>query len=205
VSTSEVYGHRENRSYLKEEDDKVLHGKYTVRNEYAIAKLLAEIALCNRAKVDPNLRYQIIRPFNVTGAYQLPDGGFVLPRFVKQALAGEDITVYYSGQQMRAFTWVKDIVHGIHMISACQSWNQDWNIGNEANQQTILYLAERVKALTHSSSRIIHVDPVDLHGPLFSEAPEKIPNSEKIRTLLGWKPTKYIDEVIEEVIEFYRN
>jgi nucleoside-diphosphate-sugar epimerase len=207
ISTSEIYGHREHKSYLQEQDDKVLHGEFTVRNEYAVAKLLSEIVLANHAKINKSFKYQIVRPFNVTGKYQLPDGGFVLPRFVKQALTNQDITVYYSGQQLRAFTWVKDIVDGIYLTSIAPEnfWNQEWNIGNELNEQTILYLAEKVKEMTNSSSKIIHVDPKELHSSLFSEAPEKIPNSEKIKKQLGWKPTKYVDEVISEVVEFYRS
>lgn len=206
VSTSEVYGYRSEKSYLKEDDDKVLHGNFTVRNEYAISKLLSEIVLANQGKIDPNFKYQIVRPFNVTGEYQLPDGGFVLPRFVNQALSNKDITVYYDGLQLRAFTWVKDIVEGIFLISKAPNnlWNQEWNVGNEKNENTILYLAERVKDLTQSNSKIIHIDPVQLHGPLFTEAPEKIPNSEKIKTLLNWSATKNIDEVIKEVINFYK-
>lgn len=206
VSTSEIYGYRSEKSYLKEEDDKILHGNFTVRNEYAISKLLSEIVLTNQSKIDPDFKYQIIRPFNVTGEYQLPDGGFVLPRFVNQALNNSDITVYYSGHQLRAFTWVKDIVEGIFLTSEAPNnlWNQEWNIGNEKNENTILYLAERVKHLTQSTSKIIHVDPVQLHGPLFTEAPEKIPNSEKIKKLLNWEATKNTDEVIEEVINFYK-
>ena len=207
VSTAEIYGYRENISYLIENDDKVLRGEFTVRNEYAIAKLLSEIVLSNQAKVDGNFRYQIIRPFNVTGARQLPDGGFVLPRFVEQALLDDDITVYYSGQQFRAFTWVNDIVDGIYLTSCApdQLWNNEWNIGNEVNERTILYLAERVKNISGSSSKIVHIDPRELHGQFFSEAPEKIPNSDKIKKMLGWKPTKVVDEVIDEVIEFYKN
>lgn len=207
VSTSEIYGYREHKSYLKEEDDKLLHGEFTVRNEYAIAKLLSEIVLVNQSKVNKDFRFQIIRPFNVTGKYQLPDGGFVLPRFVVQALKEEDITVYYDGSQLRAFTWVKDIVEGIYLTTVAPEkyWNQEWNIGNEKNERTIKYLAEKVKQYTKTSSTISHVDPVKLHGPLFAEAPEKIPNSEKIKNLLGWNPTKDVDEVIKEVIDFYVN
>jgi nucleoside-diphosphate-sugar epimerase len=205
ISTSEIYGHRDEKSYLDEEGDKVLHGEFTVRNEYAIAKLLSEIVLTNQAKINPDFKYQIIRPFNVTGKYQLPDGGFVLPRFVQQALSGKDITVYYDGLQLRAFTWVKDIVDGIYLTSIAseEHWNQEWNIGNEKNERSILYLAERVKEITESISKICHVDPKELHGPLFAEAPEKIPNSDKIKTLLNWKPTKGVDEVIAEVVEYY--
>ena len=207
ISTSEIYGHRDEKSYLEEESDKVLHGEFTVRNEYAIAKLLSEIVLTNQAKINPDFRYQIIRPFNVTGKYQLPDGGFVLPRFVNQALKGEDITVYYDGLQLRAFTWVKDIVDGIYLTSIAddKNWNEEWNIGNEKNERTILYLAERVKEITNTESKIVNVDPVELHGPLFAEAPEKIPNSEKIKERLGWKATKGVDEVIQEVVEYYQS
>ena len=206
ISTSEIYGHRDRKSYLKEEGDKVLRGKFTVRNEYAIAKLLAEIVLTNQAKIDPSFRYQIVRPFNVTGKYQLPDGGFVLPRFVTQSLNDDDITVYYDGLQLRAFTWVKDIVDGIYLTASArdQDYNQEWNIGNEQNERTILYLAEKVKELTNTESKIIYTDPTELHGPLFAEAPEKIPNSEKIKERLGWQPTKGVDEVIQEVVQYYR-
>jgi len=207
VSTSEIYGYRKQKSYLKESDDKVLHGEFTVRNEYAMAKLLAEIVLSNHAKIDDTFKYQIVRPFNVTGKYQLPNGGFVLPRFVEQALEEKDITVYYSGEQLRAFTWVEDIVDGIYLtsIASPDNWNQDWNIGNKINEQTILYLAKKVKELTGSNSKIIHIDPIKLHGLLFSEAPEKIPNSDKIEILLGWKATKCVDDVVQEVIDFYKN
>ena len=205
ISTSEIYGHRAEKSYLKEEDDKVLHGEFTVRNEYAIAKLLSEIVLVNQSRINSDFKYQIIRPFNVTGEYQLPDGGFVLPRFVHQALNSEDITVYYDGLQLRAFTWVKDIVDGIYLTTVAEdkNWNEEWNIGNELNERTILYLAEKVKEITKTDSNITHVDPTELHGPLFAEAPEKIPDSEKIKERLGWKPTKGVDEVIQEVVEYY--
>lgn len=205
ISTSEIYGYRDGKTYLKEEDQKVLNGEFTVRNEYAIAKLLAEIVLANTAKIDSEFRYQTIRPFNVSGRRQLPDNGFVVPRFVEQALNNEDITVYYDGLQLRAFTWVKDIVEGIYLTSTAPDayWNQEWNVGNEKNENTILYLATKVKELSHSSSKIINIDPKLLHGPLFSEAPEKIPNSEKIKTLLGWKGTKEVDSILQEVIDYF--
>lgn len=205
VSTSEIYGYRAEKTYLKEDDDKVLHGNFTVRNEYSAAKLLSEIVLSNTAKVDPLFKYQIIRPFNVSGAYQLPDGGFVLPRFVTQALSGEDITVYGSGEQIRAFTWVKDIVRGICHVADAPSylWNQEWNIGNEANERTIGYLADIVKIMSGSRSKITHVDPKVLHGSLFEEAPEKIPNSTKIKKLLGWSPLFGVDEIVNEVVQHY--
>ena len=70
VSTSEIYGHRDKAVFLKEDEDKILRGDFSVRNEYSIAKLLSEIVLSNSAKVS-DLKYQIIRPFNISGARQL--------------------------------------------------------------------------------------------------------------------------------------
>ena len=143
VSTSEIYGYREKAVLLKEEDDKLLVGDFKVRNEYSIAKLLAEIVLSNTAKVS-DLQYQIIRPFNISGARQLKDGGFVLPTFVTQSLSENDITVFNDGKQIRAFTHVTDIVNGIYLTSQ-SDFNEIWNVGNPDNQCTILEMAESSK------------------------------------------------------------
>lgn len=205
VSTSEIYGWRDKKSYLQEHDDKVIHGDFTVRGEYSVAKMLGEIVIANTGKVKNQFRYQLIRPFNITGKYQTPENGFVLPRFVLQALNGEDITVYYKGNQIRSFTWVNDVVDGIYLTSIAPpaQWNQEWNIGNKNNEESILDLANRVKRLTNSSSNIIHVDPKTLHGALFEEAPEKIANATKIEVRLGWRPTKSIEDIVLEVIEYW--
>ncbi len=204
ISTSEIYGYRDTAEFLKEEDDKLLVGNYAVRNEYSIGKLLAEIVLSNTAKVS-DLKYQIIRPFNISGPRQLRDGGFVLPTFVNQAMDGDSITVFNSGEQVRAFTYVKDIVDGIYLTSVANNhMNEIWNIGNGDNVATINYMAEKVKEFTNSSSNISHVDPKTIHGPLFEEAWDKIPNAEKIKSLLGWTPTLGVDAIIESVINFWR-
>lgn len=202
ISTSEIYGYRDKAVLLEEHEDKLLVGDFKVRNEYSIAKLLSEIVLCNVAKVS-NLQYQIIRPFNISGARQLPDAGFVLPRFVTQALSGDDITVFGDGTQVRAFTYVKDIIEGIYLAS--QSETSDiWNVGNPDNTVSINYLAERVKELTKSDSAITHVDPKTIYGPLYAEAWDKIPNPKKIQTALGWSATLGVDDIINDVIRFWK-
>ena len=201
VSTSEIYGYRDKPVLLKEHEDKLLVGDFKVRNEYSMAKLLSEIVITNTAKVT-GLKYQIIRPFNISGARQLPDAGFVLPRFVNQALAGEDITVFGDGTQVRAFTYVKDIIDGIYLTSICEK-SDIWNIGNPLNKVDINYLAERVKELTNSDSKITHIDPKTIYGPLYAEAWDKIPDPDKIQTELGWKVTKDVDEIIDDVIKFW--
>jgi len=201
VSTSEIYGYRDKPVLLKEHEDKLLVGDFKVRNEYSMAKLLSEIVITNTAKVT-GLKYQIIRPFNISGARQLPDAGFVLPRFVNQALNGEDITVFGDGSQVRAFTYVQDIIEGIYLTSQ-HDVSDIWNIGNPLNKVDINYLAKRVKELTNSDSKIVHVDPKTIYGPLYAEAWDKIPNPEKIVNELGWKVTKSVDEIIEDVIWFW--
>ena len=203
ISTSEIYGYREEAEMLQEHAYKLLVGDFEVRNEYSTAKLLGEIVISNTAKVS-NLKYQIIRPFNISGARQLPDAGFVLPRFVTQALSGEDITVFGDGEQLRAFTYVKDIIDGIYLASV-HNKNDIWNIGNPANKVSINYLANRVKELTNSKSDIIHIDPKTIYGPLYAEAWDKIPHPGKITSELNWRATKNVDEIIKDVIEYWRS
>ena len=203
ISTSEIYGYREKAEFLKEGDDKLLVGDFKVRNEYSMGKLLAEIVLSNVSKVS-DLKYQIIRPFNISGPRQLKDGGFVLPTFTQQALNGDDITVFGDGEQIRAFTFVKDIVDGIYLTSVAHDhMNEIWNIGNGSNVATIKEMAEKVKDFTNSDSNIIYVDPKTIHGPLFEEAWDKIPDSEKIKKVLGWKSTLGVDEILESVINYW--
>jgi nucleoside-diphosphate-sugar epimerase len=204
VSTSEIYGHRDEAILLKEDDDKILRGSFAVRNEYSMAKLLSEIVLSNLSKVS-DLKYQIIRPFNISGARQLINGGFVLPTFVTQALGSNPITVFNSGEQVRAFTHVKDIIDGIYLVSEAGKdlHNECWNIGNSSNTGSINELAEIVKAKTESKSEIIHVDPKTIHGPLYEEAWDKIPDATKAKTLLGWEPAFSKEQIIDDVIKFY--
>jgi nucleoside-diphosphate-sugar epimerase len=203
VSTSEIYGHRSEPVLLKEEDDKILVGNFSVRNEYSIAKLLCEIVLDNTSKVS-DLKYQIIRPFNISGARQLKNGGFVLPTFVTQSLNSEDITVFYTGEQVRAFTHVKDIVDGIFLVSVTEKINNIWNIGNDNNTSTINFLAEKVKEKTNTLSKIKKVNPKTIHGILYEEAWDKIPDPTKIKKELGWTPKYSKEEIIDDVINFYK-
>ena len=202
VSTSEIYGYRDKPVKLQEHEDKLLVGDFKVRNEYSMAKLLSEIVISNTAKVS-DLKYQIIRPFNISGARQLPDAGFVLPRFINQALSGEDITVFGDGEQVRAFTYVKDIIEGIYLASIHDK-NEIWNVGNPDNEVTINFLAERVKEMTNSESNIIHIDPKTIYGPLYEEAWDKIPDPKKIKSKLNWNATKTVDEIILETIEYWK-
>lgn len=203
ASTSEVYG---NPGVLSETTPCEFRGPIpTVRNEYAIAKLLSEVILYNLVLNESWLKFQIIRPFNIAGKYQSPEGGFVIPRFAIQALKDDEITVYGSGKQERAFTYINDICEAIYLIMFApeEHWNQTWNVGNQSNRTSILDLAKEVVNCV-GKGKIINIDPKRLHGEIFDEAPDKIPDTFKIEKLLGWKPTLGYKEVIKEVVDYWK-
>ena len=207
ISTSEIYGHA---GKLKEESEKRFPGIYQVRTEYGASKMTAEIAIVNKARVDDRLKYHIIRPFNVAGARQQPDGGFVLPRFVLQALKGEPLTVYGDGNQRRGFTDARDIAQGIYRIAMNKKkmTNEIWNIGNTDNIISINELATMVihEVLGGKDKpwSIETVDPVELHGNLFSEVPEKVPYIVKINKHLKWKPTIPILQIVKHTVFYWQ-
>lgn len=203
ISTSEVYGGGRD-GYCSENDTKQIQAAVTVRLEYAVGKLAAEVALVNLARTT-SFRVGIVRPFNVAGRRQAPDGGFVLPRFVKQALAGEPITVYGNGSMVRAFTHVTDIVSGIRLVMEHGENGYAYNIGNPANKTTILDLAKRVIRVTGSASPISFVDPKVLFGPMFAEANDKYPDAALAFETLHWRPKLDIDAVIQDAFEYIKS
>ena len=196
VSTSEVYGGGRD-GYCSERDFKVIQAESTVRLEYAVGKLAGEIATLNRSKVSA-LHVSIVRPFNVAGPGQSGKGGFVLPRFIGQALSGEPLTVYGDGRMIRAFTHVADIVEGLILVMESGQSGEVYNLGNPANKTSILQLAERVVRLTKSPSAIRFVDPKEIFGPLFAEANDKYPDADKAMNGLRWIPQFDLDAIIDE-------
>jgi UDP-glucose 4-epimerase len=202
VSTSEIYGGGRD-GYCSENDNKIITPKTSVRLEYAVAKLACEIALVNTCKVS-DLYAVIIRPFNIAGPRQSGKGGFVLPRFIKQCLAGEPLTVYGDGGMIRAFTHVIDVAEGIVRALRLGRRGEAYNIGNPQNKISIRDLAERTVRLTASESRIDYVDPKALFGPLFEEANDKYPDADKAMGELGWRPRFDLDTVIRDSVEYIR-
>jgi len=200
-SSAEVYGRS---GLLGEKDDIRVPTDYNARIEYAIAKTLTEAMTINSAQ--RGLRGIVIRPFNVAGSRQSRAGGFVMPTFVQQALAGKPITVFANGTQVRAFTAASDLSRFItdYMDAALASENRIYNIGNPANATTIWDLAVRVKALLHSDSEIVHADARAIHGPTYAEAEsiEKVPVLDAA-TALGWAPTADLDTLILDTARYY--
>lgn len=202
VSTSEIYGGGRD-GYCSENDSKIITSKVSVRLEYAVAKLACEIALVNMCKVS-ELFAVIIRPFNIAGPRQSGKGGFVLPRFIQQCLAGEPLTVYGDGSMIRAFTHVVDVADGVVRALRLGRRGEAYNVGNPRNKISIRELAERTVRLSGSTSRIDFVDPKKLFGPLFEEANDKYPDADKTMNELGWRPRFELDDVIRDSVEYIR-
>lgn len=200
ASTSEVYGRK---GHLNEDLDCIISPDVTVRLEYAAAKLTSEIAVLNKAKVT-KLKVNVIRPFNISGPRQKPDGGFVLPRFVTAALEGKPITVFGTGTQIRAFTDVRDIVSGLMATMDCGKFGMVLNLGNPANEISMMKLAQDVKRLSSSDSEITLVDPKTLFGELYEEGIERVPDASKALSILQWRPKYNLEQTILDTLEYFR-
>lgn len=201
VSTSEVYGGGVG-GLCREDMPRVIQAHTTVRLEYAVAKLAAETALINTVRTTP-LNAVIVRPFNVAGRRQSGEGGFVLPRFIRQAMNDQEITVFGDGSQMRAFTHVSDIVDGLIRAMELGKSGEVYNLGNPQNRITIMDLAQKVRSVI-GGGRITLTDGRAIYGDLYAEAADKFPHHYKAATELHWKPTWGIDAIIRDAWEYER-
>jgi len=128
----------------------------------------------------------------------------VVPTFVTQALAGEPITVYETGEQQRSFCHVDDSVRAVlGLPEAPEALGEVFNIGNE-NEITIRALAERVRQRVGSDSEIVVIPYNEAYGAGLEDMERRQPATTKIKGLLGWEPEKDMDEIIDDVVEYYR-
>lgn len=201
-SSAEVYG---KSGLLDEKDDIRVPTAYNARIEYAVAKTLTEAMAIN--SLARGLRAIVIRPFNVAGPRQSRAGGFVMPTFVQQALSGQPITVFETGEQVRAFTSASDLSRFLtdYWDDALEGEDRIFNIGNPGNRTTVRALAERVKTLLGSTSEIVHTDGKKVYGPDYMEAESfvKVPVAGAAFDL-GWRPEIGLDELVMQTAAFYR-
>jgi nucleoside-diphosphate-sugar epimerase len=170
----------------------------SARLEYALGKLAAETALLNQRRM-ADADVVIIRPFNVAGPGQNAAGGFVLPRFLKHALAGMPLTVFGDGRAVRAFTHVADVVDGLLLAFDHGRSGQVYNLGNPANIVTIQQVAEAVLAAV-GGGEIAYTDGVTLFGDLYAEANDKFPNADKAMHDLGWTPSRSLETIVQDTL-----
>ena len=202
ASTSEVYGKHTHAPLV--ETDNIIYGPSTkFRWSYAAAKLMDEFTSLAYYRTK-KLPVAIIRLFNTVGPRQTGRYGMVIPRFVQQALRNEAITVYGDGTQTRTFTYVGDVVDAITKLVECPDAIGDvTNIGG-VEEITIGSLAERVKKLSNSSSKIKFIPYEEAYTKDFEDMQRRVPSIEKIEKLINWKPLTNLDDILNKVIDYYR-
>ena len=202
TSTSEVYGKSANIPF-SEEDDTVSGPTIKQRWAYACSKAIDEFAAFAAAR-EHGIPVHVVRLFNTVGPRQTGRYGMVIPRFVRQALANEPITVYGDGKQSRCFANVSDIVGALVKLVQCQeSEGQVVNLGSQ-EEISIAELAERVKTQLNSQSEIIYIPYNEAYEAGFEDMLRRGPCLDKANRLIGYKPTIKLNETIQQVADFAR-
>jgi nucleoside-diphosphate-sugar epimerase len=202
ASTSEVYG-KNNNVPFREEDDLILGSSAVSRWGYAISKMVDEI-LALAYHWERGLPVVIVRLFNTVGPRQTGAYGMVLPRFVSQALAGDALTVYGDGKQSRCLCHVADVVEALlRLVEEPAADGQVFNVGS-TEEVTILELAEGVIGAAGSSSTVKLIPYEEAFPRGFEDMRRRVPDTSKIRSLIGWEPRHTLDDIIREVVEHAR-
>jgi len=202
ASTSEVYG-KSDAVPFREDGDIALGPTVKHRWAYACSKALDEFLALAYWK-ERRLPVIIVRFFNTVGPRQTGRYGMVVPNFVRQALAGEPITVFGDGTQTRCFTYVGDVVGALTaIVTREEAYGGVYNVGN-TEEISILGLAERVKALTKSASPIVTIPYDQAYESGFEDMPRRVPDLTKIRALIGYEPRVQLDEILQLVVEYQR-
>ena len=202
ASTSEVYG-KSTTVPFTEDADLVLGPTTKHRWAYACSKMIDEFLALAYWK-ERKLPVIIVRLFNTVGPRQTGQYGMVVPNFVRQALAGEPITVFGDGTQSRSFTYVGDVVRAmVALINEPRAVGQVFNIGN-GQEITIHALARRIKELTGSRSEIVTIPYDQAYEAGFEDMPRRVPDIGKLAKLIGYEPKVGLDEIIRRVVQHFR-
>ncbi len=202
ASTSEIYG-KSTKVPFREDDDRVLGSTAVGRWSYSMSKAIDEhFAFAYAAK---GLPVTIVRYFNSYGP-RIDERGYgsVVANFIRQALKGEPLTVHGDGRQTRCFTYVTDTVAGTLLAGEVRAGEgHAFNIGNNV-ESSILELAQAVKVVTRSKSKIVFVPHESYYGPGFEDTRRRVPSIEKARRLLGFRPRVGLREGLRRTVAWCR-
>ena len=193
-STSEVFG--QHAFNVGEGQVTSIGSVGEARWTYAVSKLAGE-HMAHAYHDELQLPTVTVHPFNIFGPGQI--GGGAIRAFIEAAIADRDLTIHGDGSQIRAWTYVTDMVAGVLLcLEHPAAVGQTFNIGNPRAAVTIFDLAQRIKRISGAPGEIVfqplHYADVDL----------RIPNVMKARELLGWEPQVELDEGLERTIAWYR-
>lgn len=200
ASTSEVYG-KGNGIPFSEEDDVLLGSTSRSRWSYAASKMVDEF-LGLAYQREYGLEVVIMRFFNTVGPRQTGRYGMVIPRFIRQAIRNEPITVYGDGTQSRCFCDARDVVQAlIGLADHPDAPGKVYNIGS-TEEVTIQELAKRVIKITKSKSDITHMPYDQAYAPGFEDMRRRVPDLHRINSLLNWNPQRSLDEILKSVMRY---
>ena len=203
ASTSEIYG-KNTSDALSEDDDRILGSPLKSRWSYSEAKAIDEIFAYTYWR-EKGLEAVIVRLFNTVGPRQTGSYGMVLPRFVHQALRNEPLTVFGDGVQTRCFCSVSDVVNGIIALSEHpEAFGRVFNLGS-TEEVSMRDLAERVIAITESSSQLVFV-PYDVaYEAGFEDMQRRVPSIARAHDLVGFVSSVGLDDIIKSVVSDQRH
>jgi UDP-glucose 4-epimerase len=199
ASTSEVYG-KGSKIPFAEEDDILLGPTSKSRWAYAASKMVDEfLGLAYWRQY--GLPVVLFRLFNTVGPRQTGRYGMAIPRFVRQALAGEPLTVYGHGSQQRCFCDARDAVRAIAALAVHeQSPGQVYNVGGR-QEITMASLAQRIIKLAGSRSTITFIPYSQAYAPGFEDMQRRVPDTTRLQALIDWSPRWSLDQILLAVIE----
>lgn len=207
TSTSEVYG-KGNRVPFSEDDDVVLGPTSRSRWAYAASKMVDEfLALAYHQEY--GLPVVIVRLFNTVGPRQRGRYGMVIPRFVRQALSGQPLTVYGDGRQTRCFCNVVDTVRALIGLAGCpEAVGRVFNVGS-TEEVSILNLARMILRLVHGpetnwQERITFIPYEEAYAAGFEDMRRRLPDISRIQATIGWQPQISLPETLSQVIDYFQ-
>lgn len=203
TSTSEIYGKSEQIPF-SEQDDRLLGSTHISRWGYSCSKAIDEFMGLAYFR-EKKLPVVIVRCFNTVGPRQTGQYGMVVPKFIKAALLDQPILVYGTGKQTRCFADVSDVVDAfIKLMSTPACQGEIFNVGT-TEAISILELAQKVKKMCHSKSKIEYMSYEDAFEEGFEDMMNRMPSLDKIHEFIGWEPKIKLDDIIKRMIEYYEN
>lgn len=198
ASTSEVYG-KSHEVPFSEDDDLRLGPTVHSRWAYACSKALDEwLALAYWREKD--VPVTICRFFNTVGPRQTGRYGMVLPTFASQALAGDPITVYGTGEQTRCFGHVDDTVEAvIRLLETPSAEGEVFNVGS-SDEVSIIELARKVREAAESDSEIVLVPYSEAYAEGFEDMERRVPDVRKLERHTGFRPSIPLETIIADVL-----
>lgn len=203
ASTSEVYG-KSDRLPFSENGDLVMGAPHLGRWSYACSKAIDEFLALAHYR-ERGLPVVVGRLFNTVGPRQTGRYGMVVPTFIRQALAGQPITVFGDGSQQRCFCHVKDVATALaELMGTDQHYGEVFNIGSN-EEVSILELAHRVKQMTRSPSEIVTIPYDEAYVQGFEDMHRRVPDTSKLEAAIGWRRTLCLDDILEDVLATERS